>query len=149
MRSPGPTLLRVLVTLLAVVAAIRMSWLLVALACLVGIILLYIGSNILVGVTQWPEPDAAWRPPLVDVGVLGFLVVLAMSGLHQGSIDPRRVGRRLVASAVVVAAGLFLAAAVEALSGTTLAFATILSTHRALIRSVERLLEQILLPGTA
>jgi hypothetical protein len=141
---------------------IRLGWLLVALSSLVGILLLYIGGNVLVGVTEWPEPNVAWRPLLVDVGVLGFLIALAMSVMYGGTVDPLRLARRLVASAVVVTVGLFLAAALEALLsggilagitmrtgvGTAIAFATVVSTHRALIRTIERSLEQIPLPGT-
>lgn len=140
--------------------AVRLAWLLVALSSLVGILLLYVGANVLVGVTQWPEPDVAWRPLLVDVGVLGFLVALAMSVLYRGGIDPMRLARRVLATSTVVALGLFLGAALEALLsggilatfslrtgvGTVLAFAVIVSTHRSLVRSVERLLEQIPIP---
>jgi hypothetical protein len=143
--------------------ALRFCWLLVSLASLVGILLLYIGGNVLVGVTEWPEPDVAWRPLLVDIGVLGFLVFLAMSVLYDGSIDPSRLARRIVASAAVATLGLFLAAGLEAVFGggllagltfrtgvgTVIAFATVVSTHRALIRSFERLLEQIPVPGTS
>jgi hypothetical protein len=142
--------------------AVRLTWLLVALASLVGILLLYVGGNVLVGVTEWPEPNVAWRPLLVDVGVLGFLLALAMSVMYKGPIDPGRLGRRLVASAIVVTLGLFLAAALEALLsggiiagvtlrtgvGTTLAFAAVLSMHRALIRVIDQSLEQIPLPET-
>jgi hypothetical protein len=142
-------------------SALRLSWLLVSLASLVGILLLYIGGNVLVGVTEWPEPNVAWRPLLVDIGVLGFLVFLAMSVLYEGEIDPNRLGRRIVAAAAVVTLGLFLAAGLEAVLGggllagltlrtgvgTVIAFATVVSTHRALIRSCERLLEQIPVPG--
>lgn len=140
--------------------ALRICWLLVALASLIGVILLYVGGNVLVGVTEWPEPDVAWRPLLVDIGVLGFLIALAMSVLYDGSIDPRRLGRRIVASAAVATLGLFLAAGLEAVFsggilagvalrtgvGTVIAFAAVVSTHRGLIRSFEKLLEQIPLP---
>jgi len=143
-------------------SARRYCWLLVSLASLVGILLLYIGGNVLVGVTEWPEPDVAWRPLLVDIGVLGFLVFLAMSVLYGGVIHPSRLARRIVAAAAVATLGLFLAAGLEAVLGggllagltfrtgvgTVIAFATVVSTHRALVRSFERLLEQIPLPGT-
>jgi len=141
-------------------SAVRLTWLLVALASLVGILLLYVGGNVLVGVTQWPEPNVAWRPLLVDVGVLGFLIALAMAVMYHGSVDPRYLARRIVSAAVATTLGLFLAAALEALLsggilsgvsvrtgvGTAIAFAIIVSTHRALIRLIERLLEQIALP---
>ena len=140
--------------------AVRLSWLLVALASLIGVVLLYIGGNVLVGVTDWPEPSVAWRPLLVDFGVLGFLIALAMSVMYRGEIAPRRLARRMVASAVVVTVGLFLAAALEAVLsggilagiavrtgvGTAIAFASAVATHRAFIRLIERLLEQVPLP---
>jgi hypothetical protein len=135
----------------------RLSWLLLALACLVGALLLYVGGNVLVGVTEWPEPHVAWRPLLVDLGVLGFLVSVAMCVLYRGERDPLRLARRTVAAAAVATVGLFLAAALEALLsggvfaafslrtgvGTVIAFVTMMSTHRALIRWLERLLEDV------
>ncbi len=135
----------------------RMAWLLVALVSLVGIMLLYIGGNVLVSVTEWPEPDVAWRPLLVDLGVLGFLVALALSILYRGDSDPRPLARRILASSSVGAVGLFLAAALEALFsggilaafslrtgvGTVLAFVVITSTNRALIRWVDGIIRQI------
>jgi len=141
-------------------SANRLTWLLVALASILGVLLLYIGGNVLVGVTEWPEPNVAWRPLLVDVGVMGFLVALAMAVVYRGRIEPRRLGQRIVSYAAVVTLGLFLAAALEALFsggilagvsfrtgvGTVIAFATIVSTYRALIRALEHLLEQIPLP---
>jgi hypothetical protein len=142
--------------------ALRLSWLLVALASLIGILLLYIGGNVLVGVTDWPEPNVAWRPLLVDIGVLGFLIALAMSVVYRGPIDPQKLGRRILSGAAVATVGLFLAAALEAVLsggilaglslrtgvGTVIAFATVVSTHRGLIRGLERVLQQIPLPET-
>lgn len=135
----------------------RLGWLLVALASLLGALLLYVGGNVLVGVTDWPEPHVAWRPLLVDLGVLGFLVSVALCVLYRGTHDPLRLARRTMASAAVATVGLFLAAALEALLaggvlaafslrtgvGTVIAFVTIVSTHRALIRWLERVLEQV------
>ena len=135
----------------------RMAWLLVALACLVGVLLLYIGGNVLVGVTGWPEPHVAWRPLLIDLGVLSFLIALALSVLYRGSRDPRPLGRRILASATAATIGLFLAAALEAVFsggvlaafslrtgvGTLLAFVAIVSTHRSLVRYLDRALQQI------
>lgn len=135
----------------------RLAWLLVALACLVGMLLLYIGGNVLVGVTEWPEPHVAWRPLLVDLGVLAFLVALALSILYRGATDPRPLARRIVASSAVATLGLFLAAALEALFsggilaafslrtgvGTVIAFVAIVSTHKALVRATDRFLRQI------
>lgn len=137
--------------------AARLAWLLVSLACLLGMLLLYIGGNVLVGVTDWPEPHVAWRPLLVDLGVLAFLVALALSVLYRGTKDPRPLARRILASSAVAAVGLFLAAALEALFsggilaafslrtgvGTVIAFVAIVSTGRALVGAVDRLLRQI------
>ena len=135
----------------------RLAWLLVAFATLVGVIFVYIGGNVLVGVTQWPEPGVAWRPLLADLGVLGFLVAVALSILYAGTRDPTPLWRRILASSSVVALGLFLAAALEALFtgavlgafslgtgvGTVIAFVTVVSTQRTLIRSLEGLISQI------
>jgi hypothetical protein len=135
----------------------RLGWLLVSMAILSGVLLLYIGANVLVGVTEWPEPDVAWRPLLVDLGVMGFMVALALSILYRGSHDPRPLARRIMASSAVATLGLFLAAALEALFtggvlaafslrtgvGTIIAFVTIVSTFRPLVRYLEHLLKQI------
>lgn len=137
--------------------AARLAWLLVSLAALTGVLLLYIGANVLVSVTGWPEPDVAWRPLLVDVGVMGFMIALALSILYRGSRDPRPLARRMLASASVATLGLFLAAALEALFtggilaafslrtgvGTVIAFVAIVSTFRALVRYADQLLKQI------
>lgn len=129
-------------------------WLAVALSVLFGSLALLIGGNVLVAVTGFPEPDVAWRPILLDVGLIGFLVALAMSVLSHGERDPAMVARRIARSAVVATAGLFLAAGLEALFsgeilaavalrsgvGTAVAFAVILSTHRGLARLVDRVM---------
>jgi hypothetical protein len=142
-------------------ASARLAWLLVALSTLCGVILLYVGGNVLVGVTEWPEPDVAWRPLLVDLGVLGFLVALALSILYRGSRDPTPLWRRILASSAVASLGLFLAAALEALFaggvlaaftlstgvGTVIAFVTIVTTYRALVRSLDRVIRQIPVAG--
>lgn len=135
----------------------RLAWLLVALAALVGVLLLYIGANVLVGVTEWPEPGVAWRPILVDLGVLAFLTALALSVLYRGSRDTSLLARRILASCTVAALGFFLAAALEALFsggvlaafslrtgvGTVIAVVVVVTAHRALIQSVDRLIRQI------
>lgn len=56
----------------------RMSWLLVGLALLVAALALLIGGNILMSATGWREPPVAWRPILLDLGLVGFLWGLAM-----------------------------------------------------------------------
>jgi hypothetical protein len=98
----------------------------------------------------------------VDIGVLAFLIALAMSVVYRGPIDPQKLGRRILSGAAVATVGLFLAAALEAVLsggilaglslrtgvGTVIAFATVVSTHRGLIRGLERVLQQIPLPET-
>jgi hypothetical protein len=136
----------------------RMTWLLVALAFLTGALLLLIGGNVWIAVTGWPEPDVAWRPLLIDIGLVGFLVSLAMSVLYDGGLDAVIAASRIGAVATVVTLGLFLAAALEALFtgalagfslragvGTLLAFVVIVAMHRGMVRSLERLFAQM--PG--
>lgn len=129
-------------------------WLAVALSVLFGSLALLIGGNVLVAVTGFPEPDVAWRPILLDIGLIGFLVAVALSVLSHGERDPARVARRVAGSAAVGTVGLFLAAGLEALFsgellaavalrsgvGTAVAFAVILSTHRGLARLVDRVM---------
>lgn len=131
-----------------------MAWLFVALAYLLGSVALLIGGNILVAVTGWPEPDIAWRPVLLDLGSIGLFTSLALSVLHRHASDPRRMIHRIATGTVVVTAGLFLAAGLEALFGggalsgitlrrgigTAVAFAVVMSTWR----SFERLLDRVL-----
>lgn len=130
----------------------RLGWLLAALVALFSALLLFVGGNVLLAVTGWPEPPVAWRPLLLDVGLIGFLVGLAMAVLYRGRLDARRSAGSIVSWASVTALGLFLSAGLEALFsgsvmggfslrtgvGTIVAFAIVLSTHRALVRTVER-----------
>jgi hypothetical protein len=129
-------------------------WLLASLAFLLGSLSLLIGGNVLVAVTGFPEPGVAWRPILLDVGVIGFFVLMARSVLRSGASDPMHVTRTIARTTAVATAGLFLAAGLEALFaggllgpysvrggvGTAVAFAIILSAHRALGRLVDRAL---------
>jgi len=130
----------------------RLVWLLAALSFLIGTLLVFIGGNVLVAVAEWPEPVLPWRPLLIDVGLVGFLVGMAAGVLYDGPLDPVRVVRSIAAYSAVATLGLFLAAALEALFsgtvlagfalrtgvGTVVAFAIVLSTHRGLIRALER-----------
>jgi hypothetical protein len=138
--------------------AARMTWLLVALAFLTGILLVLIGGNVLLAVTDWPEPNVAWRPLLIDVGLIGFLISLTMSVLYAGRLDAALAASRIGAIATVGTLGLFLAAALEALFtealqglslrtgvGTLLAFVLVVAMHRGMLRSVEKVLVQM--PG--
>lgn len=131
-----------------------LTWLFVALACLLGTLALLIGGNVLVAVTGWPEPSVAWRQILFNTGLLGFFAALAMSVLHRHAVDPAALIHRISTTAAVVTAGLFLAAGLEALLGTGMgtgvsvrrgvgtafSFAVILSTWRSLARMIDRVL---------
>jgi hypothetical protein len=135
----------------------RLGWLLVGLSFLTGVLLLLVGGNVLVAVTGWPEPEVAWRPILLDGGLIGFLVASALSVLYRGPVHPVVVARRIGAAAMVGALGLFLAAGLEALfsggalggsslrtgAGTLVAFVIVVSTHRGLVRAIERMLPQL------
>jgi hypothetical protein len=141
----------------------RLLWLLASLTFLIGSLLLFIGANVLMAVAGWPEPLVPWRPLLMDVGLVGFLGGLALAVLYQGSIEPARVVRRIASFATVVTLGLFLAAGLEALFsgsvlagfsprtgvGTIIAFATVLSTSRGLVRALERGFSLLPTPGLA
>ena len=138
--------------------AARLTWLLVALVSLTGALLVLIGGNVLLAVTDWPEPDVAWRPLLVDVGLIGFLISLTMGILYEGRVDALIAATRIGAVATVFTLGLFLAAALEALftgalqglslrtgAGTLLAFVVVVAMHRGMLRSIERVFTQM--PG--
>lgn len=132
----------------------RLSWLLVALAFLLGALAMVIGGNVLVAVTGFPEPDVAWRPLLLDVGLVGFMGGLAFSVLYRGVVDPTRIAARVASLCAITTLGLFLAAGLEALFaggifsafslrtgvGSALAAATIVSTYRGLERLLARVL---------
>jgi len=129
-----------------------LTWLLVALACLLGALAFLVGGNMLVTVTGFPEPDVAWRPIVLDLGLIGFLSCVALSVTYRGPLDPAMVTRRIVTMTAVTTAGLFLAASLEALLsggligpvsmrtgvGTAVAFAVVLSTYRSVARLIER-----------
>ncbi len=142
----------------------RLAWLFIGLAFVTGALLLLIGGNILLAVTRWPEPVMAWRPLLLDLGLIAFLVSLALGIIYRGGIDAAQTARKIAAFATVATLGLFLAAALEALFtggalgggayvrtgvGTLIAFVVLVSTHRGLVRSVERGLAHLMGPGGA
>jgi hypothetical protein len=134
----------------------RLRWLLVGFSMLLASLALMIGGNVLVAVTGFPEPDIAWRPLLLDVGLTGFMTGMALSVLYTGAARPLDLVRRIASVAAVVTLGLFLAVGLEALFaggifgtyslrtgvGSALAIATIVSTHRGLVRSIQRILPQ-------
>jgi hypothetical protein len=131
-----------------------LTWLLVALAVLLATLSVLIGGNMLVAVTGFPEPDVAWRPILLDLGLVGFLVAIALSVLDRGRSDPIRALHVTASAGAGVTIGLFLAAGLEAFFsgqllsgislrrgvGTALSFAVVLSTYRALQSFIGRLL---------
>lgn len=142
----------------------RLAWLFIGLAFVAGALLLLIGGNVLLAVTDWPEPVMAWRPLLLDLGLVAFLVAVAMGVLYRGEVDAARAARRIGAFATAATVGLFLAAALEALFtggalgggaylrtgvGTLVAFVVLVATHRGLVRSLERGLAQLMGPGGA
>lgn len=142
----------------------RLAWLFIGLAFVTGALFLLIGGNILLAVTDWREPVMAWRPLLLDLGLVAFLVAVAMGILYRGRIDAAQAARKIGAFATVATLGLFLAAALEALFtggalgggdylrtgvGTLIAFVVLVSTHGALVRSLERGLAHLMGPGGA
>ncbi|HUF75637.1 MAG TPA: hypothetical protein VMM35_05130 [Longimicrobiales bacterium] len=141
----------------------RLVWLMAALAVFIGTLLVFIGANVLVAVAEWPDPVLPWRPLLLDLGLLGFLVGLAAAVLYGGALDPAGTVRRIASLSTVATLGFFLAAGLEAFFsgsvlagfalrtgvGTIIAFAIVLSTHRGLMRAIERALSVLPTPGLA
>lgn len=135
----------------------RLQWLLVALSLLLGSVSLTIGGKVLVAVAGFREPSIAWHPLVFDLGMIGFLVGLAMSVLYRGPVAPMAVVRRVATLASVATVGLFLAAALEALLsggllvsfalrtgvGSALALATMVSTYRPFVRLVDRMMPDL------
>ncbi len=131
-----------------------LTWLLVGFVLLLGSLSLLVGGNVLVAVTGFPEPDVAWRPILLDVGLVGFLWALSTSVLSRGGLDPAQALRSAATVASAITIGLFLAAGFEALFtggivsgfyfrrgvGTALSFAVMLSTYGTLQVVVSRIL---------
>jgi hypothetical protein len=131
-----------------------LAWLLVSLSCLLGAIAVVIGGNVLVAVTGFTEPNVAWRPILLDLGMIGFLGGLAWSVLDRGGIDASVVINRVCIAASIVTASLFLAAGLEALFtggifpglalrrgvGTAISFAIMLSMYGGIAKRIERVL---------
>ena len=134
----------------------RLTWLVVGLSLLLASIAVLIGGNILMVVTGWPEPAVAWRPILLDLGIIGFIAGLSAGLLSAGSRDPTALTRRIVSLSTLVLLGLFLATALEALlssalvgrislprgTGTVIALATMGSTFGRFLRFIERLFDQ-------
>jgi hypothetical protein len=131
-----------------------LAWLLVALSILLAALALLIGGNVLVSVIGFPEPDVAWRPILLDAGMIGFLFALSLSILYRGSIDPTQLTRRIASMTALLTVSLFVSAGLEAFFsggilaafslragvGTAITFAVVLSTYRTLFRLIERVL---------
>lgn len=131
-----------------------LMWLVAALAVLIGTLTVVLSGGALVRVAGFSEPRIAWRPLLIDAGMIGFFAAVAMSVLSRGRIDPARLTRKVTAWAVVATAGLFLGTALEALFtggivaayalrpglGTAVAFAVVLSTYRTSTGAVEQAL---------
>lgn len=132
----------------------RLQWLIAGFTGLVAALGLMIGGNVLVAVTGFPEPEVAWRPLLLDVGLLGFLGGLATAVVYRGPLRPETVLRRTVTMSTFTTLGLFFAAGLEALLsggivtafsmragvGSAIALAMMVSTYRNYARVLERLL---------
>jgi hypothetical protein len=134
----------------------RLSWLLAALSSLIASVLLVIGGNILLSATSWPDPPVAWRPILLDLGVLGFVVGLAATQIAPERIDAVRAARRLAGGVglamtlllsatvfeVMLSSGLFGPVALPAGLGAAMAAAAVGSVSAPLLRFFERMLDQ-------
>jgi hypothetical protein len=89
----------------------RLSWLLTALSSLIASVLLVIGGNILLSATSWPDPPLSWRPIILDLGVMGFVLGLAATQIAPDGVDAVRLARR-IATGTALAMTLLLAATV-------------------------------------
>jgi len=134
----------------------RLSWLLAALSSLIASVLLVIGGSILLSATSWPDPPVAWRPILLDLGVLGFVVGLAATQIAPERIDAVRAARRIAGGVglamtlllsatifeVMLSSGLFGPVTLPAGLGAVMAAAAVGSVSAPLLRFFERMLDQ-------
>ena len=134
-------------------------WMLVGLALLTAAITLLIGGNVLVSTTGWSEPPIAWRPILLDLGLLGFLWGVSMAVFYTGAIDSAASAHRVVALTAFALIGLLVATGLETLLsgalvarismrpglGTALAVVVMIVSYPRALALIERLLDQI--PG--
>ncbi|MEX2467773.1 MAG: hypothetical protein WD995_12755 [Gemmatimonadota bacterium] len=134
----------------------RLSWLLTALSALIASVLLVIGGNILLSATSWPDPSIAWRPILLDLGVLGFVLGLAATQIAPERLDAILVARRIAGGVglgmtlllsatileVLLSSGLFGPVALPAGLGAAMAAAAVGSVSAPLLRFFDRLLDQ-------
>ena len=134
----------------------RLSWLLTALSALIASVLLVIGGNILLSATSWPDPPVAWRPIVLDLGVLGFIVGLAATQLAPARIDAVRTARRIAVGVgmtltlllsatvfeVLLSSGIFGPVALPPGLGAGMAAAAVGSVSIPLLRFFGRMLDQ-------
>ncbi|MDZ7779076.1 MAG: hypothetical protein U5R14_03940 [Gemmatimonadota bacterium] len=132
----------------------KMWWLVAAVSALVTTVMLVIAGNILLSVTSWPEPARAWRPLLLDLGALGFVLGLAGTQLAPERVDALRLTRRIAGGAllsmtlllaatvleVLLASGLFGPVALPDGLGAALAAAGVGSISAPLLRFFDRAL---------
>lgn len=95
-------------------------WLVAGFGLLLGSLALIIGGNILMTVTGWGEPPFAWRPLLLDLGLVGFLAGASAGVLYRGARDAAAVSKRLFSAIILATAALFVAAGLEVLFSTAL-----------------------------
>jgi hypothetical protein len=135
----------------------QMWWIMVGLALLIAALSFLIGGNLLLNATHWQEPVIAWRPILLDLGLLGFLWGAAMSVFYDGGIDSAGVARRVFATAalgtlvLVVAAGLEILLSVALVGrislrpgiGTLVATVVAVATYGRTLPFIEKILGQV------
>jgi len=92
----------------------RITWMVVGLTLLLGALVLLIGGNVLISVTEWRSP-LNWRPLLLNLGLLGLLWGSAMAVFYEGRLDPKAMVRGTATWTGLATIFLFLSAGLEAL----------------------------------
>jgi hypothetical protein len=92
----------------------RITWMAVGLTVLVGTLVMLVGGNVLISVTEWRSP-LNWRPLLMNLGLLGLLWGCAMAVFYEGRLDPKALVRGIATWTGLATIFLFLSAGLEAL----------------------------------